>query len=277
MQEVAFTSLIPISATIKKIISETIDTKTLYLGMDRRLQEVPKPGQFTEVYVPGVGEVPVSICDCGDGKIIGQTVRSVGIVTEYLSKLKEGDKVGVRGPYGKGWPMERLLGKDILIIAGGIGLAPLRGVIIEVIKNREKYGKFTLLYGARTPDLLLYRYEFDTYKAIPNSEFLLTVDHPDEKWNWHVGVVTSLIPKARIDPENTMALVCGPEIMMRYTLKTLEDLGFKDNQIYMSLERRMKCGVGLCGHCQVGPYFVCKHGPVFPYWLIKRFFWVDQI
>lgn len=210
-------------------------------------------------------------------KIIGQTVRSVGIVTEYLSKLKEGDKVGVRGPYGKGWPMERLLGKDILIIAGGIGLAPLRGVIIEVIKNREKYGKFTLLYGARTPDLLLYKYEFDTYKAIPNSEFLLTVDHPDEKWKWHVGVVTSLIPKARIDPETTMALICGPEMMMRYTLNSLEDLGFKDNQIYMSLERKMKCGVGLCGHCQVGPYFVCKHGPVFPYWLIKRYFWVDQI
>lgn len=277
MQEVAFNSLTPIPATIIKIIMETPDTKTFYLKIDGKLRERPKPGQFTEIYVPGIGEAAVSVCSCGDGKVIGQTVRSVGTLTEYLFKLKEGEKVGIRGPYGKGWPMERLRGKDVLIIAGGIGLAPLRGVIMDIMENRERYGKFTLLYGSRTPDLLLYRYEFETYKEIPNSEFLVTVDHPDEKWRGNVGVVTTLIPRAKIDPENTIALICGPEIMMRYTVKALQEAGFKDNQIYLSLERRMKCGVGLCGHCQVGPYFVCKHGPVFPYWLIKRYFWVDQI
>jgi len=277
MQEVTYTPLTPIPATIKKIITETPDTKTFYFEIEKKLPEKPKPGQFTEIYIPGVGEAPVSICECGDGKTIGQTIRSVGVLTEYLFKLKEGDKVGIRGPYGKGWPMERLEGKDVLIVAGGIGLAPLRGVIMEIKKNREKYGKLTLLYGSRTPDLLLYRYEFESYQAIPNTEFLVTVDRGDEKWKGNVGVVTTLIPKARIDPEKTIALVCGPEIMMRFTVKALQEAGFKDNQIYLSLERRMKCGVGLCGHCQVGPYFVCRHGPVFPYWLIKRYFWVDQI
>ncbi|RLG04615.1 MAG: Ni/Fe hydrogenase subunit gamma [Thaumarchaeota archaeon] len=277
MQEIVKTPLAPIPARIVEITPETPDTKTFVFEVEGRLAEAPKPGQFTEIYVPGVGEAPVSICEClGDGRI-AQTVRSVGVLTDYLFKLKEGDRIGIRGPYGKGWPLDRLEGKDVLIVAGGIGLAPLRGVIRELEKNRGKYGKLTLLYGARTPSLLLYRYEYDRYRAIPNSEFLLTVDHADETWKGNVGVVTQLIPKARIDVEKTIALICGPEIMMRFTIKALSEIGFKDNQIYLSLERRMKCGVGLCGHCQLGPYFVCKHGPVFPYWLIKRYFWVDEI
>ncbi len=277
MPEIVKTPLDPTPAKILKIIPETPDTKTFWFEVDRGLPEEPKPGQFTEIYIPGVGEAPVSICECGDGKTFAQTIRSVGILTEYLFKLKEGDRIGLRGPYGNGWPLEKLEGKDVLIIAGGIGLAPLRGVIKEIEKNREKYGKLTILYGARTPDLLLYKYEFDEYQSIPNTEFLVTVDRADEKWRGNVGVVTQLIPKARIDPDKTIALVCGPEIMMRFTVKALGEAGFKDNQIYLSLERRMKCGVGLCGHCQIGPYFVCKNGPVFPYWLIKKYFWVDEI
>ena len=277
MQKVIRTPLEPTPAKITKIIPETPDTKTFYFEVEKRFPEKPKPGQFTEIYIPGVGEAPVSICGCDGGEVIAQTVRSVGALTEYLFKLEEGARIGIRGPYGKGWPLERLEGRDILIVAGGIGLAPLRGVIKEIEKNREKFGKLTILYGARTPDLLLYKYEFEEYRSIPNSEFLLTVDHGDEKWKGHVGVVTQLIPKARIEPERTTALVCGPEIMMRFTVKALGEAGFKDNQIYLSLERRMKCGVGLCGHCQVGPYFVCRHGPVFPYWLIKKYFWVSEI
>ena len=277
MQKVIRTPLEPTPAKITKIIPETPDTKTFYFEVEKRFPEKPKPGQFTEIYIPGVGEAPVSICGCDDGEVIAQTVRSVGALTEYLFKLEEGARIGIRGPYGKGWPLGRLEGRDILIVAGGIGLAPLRGVIKEIEKNREKFGKLTILYGARTPDLLLYKYEFEEYRSIPNSEFLLTVDHGDEKWKGHVGVVTQLIPKARIEPERTTALVCGPEIMMKFTVKALGEVGFKDNQIYLSLERRMKCGVGLCGHCQVGPYFVCRHGPVFPYWLIKKYFWVSEI
>ncbi len=277
MPEVIETPLAPMPATIVKIIPETPDTKTFYFEVEKGLREKPRPGQFTEIYIPGVGEAPVSVCEYGDGKVFAQTIRSVGVLTEYLFKLEEGSKIGIRGPYGNGWPLEKLQGKDVLIVAGGIGLAPLRGVIKEIERNREKYGKLAILYGARTPDLLLYKYEFEEYRAIPDSELLLTVDHADEKWEGGVGVVTNLIPKARIEPQRTMALVCGPEIMMRFTVKALGEAGFKDNQIYLSLERRMKCGVGLCGHCQVGPYFVCRNGPVFPYWLIKKYFWVNEI
>jgi len=276
MQEVVKTKLAPTPAEILKIIDETPDTKTFYLR-PRSSLEAPKPGQFTEIYIPGVGEAPISISGIEPDGVIVQTVRSIGTLTEYLFKLKEGDLIGLRGPYGKGWPLDKLEGKDVLIVGGGIGLAPLRPVIKEVQKNRSKYGRLSILYGARMPSLLLYRYEFDEYRSIPNSELLLTVDRADEAWTGNVGVVTELIPKAAVEPENAIALVCGPEIMMRFTIKALEKEGFRENQIYLSLERRMKCGVGLCGHCQVGPYFVCRHGPVFPYWMIKKYFWVDQI
>ena len=276
MQEIVRSKLTPTPAEILDIIPETPDTKTFYLRPKAKLEE-PKPGQFTEIYIPGVGEAPVSVSGTESDGVIIQTVRSIGTLTEYLFKFKEGDLIGIRGPYGKGWPIEKLKDKDVLIVGGGIGLAPLRPVIKEVEKNREDYRRLSILYGARTPSLLLYRYEFDEYRKIPNSELLLTVDHSDDTWTGNVGVVTQLIPKASIDPGNAIALVCGPEIMMRFTVKALEKQGFKENQIYLSLERRMKCGVGLCGHCQVGPYFVCRHGPVFPYWMIKKYFWVNQI
>ena len=276
MQEIIRSKLTPTPAEILDIIPETPDTKTFYFKPKARLEE-PKPGQFTEIYIPGVGEAPVSVSGMEPDGVIIQTIRSIGTLTEYLFKLGRGDLIGIRGPYGKGWPIEKLKDKDVLIVGGGIGLAPLRPVIREVEKNRRDYGRLSILYGARNPSLLLYRYEFDEYRKIPNSELLLTVDRADETWTGNVGVVTQLIPKASVDPRNAVALVCGPEIMMRFTVKALEKQGFKENQIYLSLERRMKCGVGLCGHCQVGPYFVCRNGPVFPYWMIKKYFWVDQI
>jgi len=276
MQEIVRSKLTPTPAEIINIIPETPDTKTFYFKPKAKLEK-PKPGQFTEIYIPGVGEAPVSVSGIESDGVIIQTVRSIGTLTEYLFKLGRGDLIGLRGPYGKGWPMEKLKDKDVLIVGGGIGLAPLRPVIKEVERNRRDYGRLSILYGARNPSLLLYRYEFDEYRKIPNSELLLTVDRADETWTGNVGVVTQLIPKASVDPRNAVALVCGPEIMMRFTVKTLEKQGFKGNQIYLSLERRMKCGVGLCGHCQVGPYFVCRNGPVFPYWMIKKYFWVDQI
>ena len=276
MQEMVRSKLTPTPAEILDIIPETPDTKTFYFKPKAKLEE-PKPGQFTEIYIPGVGEAPVSVSGIESDGVIIQTVRSIGTLTEYLFKLGRGDLIGIRGPYGKGWPIEKLKDRDVLIVGGGIGLAPLRSVIKEVERNRRDYGRLSILYGARNPSLLLYRYEFDEYRKIPNSELLLTVDRADETWTGNVGVVTQLIPKASVDPRNAVALVCGPEIMMRFTVKALEKQGFKGNQIYLSLERRMKCGVGLCGHCQVGPYFVCRNGPVFPYWMIKKYFWVDQI
>ena len=276
MQEIVRSKLVPTPAEIINIIPETPDTKTFYFKPKAKLEE-PKPGQFTEIYIPGVGEAPVSVSGIESDGVIIQTVRSIGTLTEYLFKLGREDLIGIRGPYGKGWPIEKLKDRDVLIVGGGIGLAPLRSVIKEVERNRRDYGRLSILYGARNPSLLLYRYEFDEYRKIPNSELLLTVDRADETWTGNVGVVTQLIPKASVDPRNAVALVCGPEIMMRFTVKALEKQGFKGNQIYLSLERRMKCGVGLCGHCQVGPYFVCRNGPVFPYWMIKKYFWVDQI
>jgi len=276
VQEIVRSKLTPTPAEIINIIPETPDTKTFYFKPKAKLEE-PKPGQFTEIYIPGVGEAPVSVSGIEPDGVIVQTVRSIGTLTEYLFKLGRGDLIGIRGPYGKGWPIEKLKDKDVLIVGGGIGLAPLRPVIREVERNRRDYGRLSILYGARNPSLLLYRYEFDEYRRIPNAELLLTVDRADETWTGNVGVVTQLIPKASVDPRNAIALVCGPEIMMRFTVKALEKQGFKGNQIYLSLERRMKCGIGLCGHCQVGPYFVCRNGPVFPYWMIKKYFWVDQI
>ncbi len=271
------TPMDPVPARIERVIQEAPDTKTFHLKVEGGLRERPRPGQFTEIYIPGVGEAPVSVCGCAGNDTVAQTVRSVGVLTEYLFRMKEGDLVGIRGPYGRGWPLEKMEGRDVLIVAGGIGLAPLRGVIQEVRDNRERYGKLSILYGSRKPDLLLYRYEYDEYRAIPNSELLITVDEPGDGWDGRVGVVTKLIPESSVDRENSIALVCGPEIMMRFAVKALVENGFVESHIWLSMERRMKCGIGLCGHCQVGPLFVCRHGPVFPYWFIKRYFWVDEI
>jgi len=268
--------LVPSKGIVEEVIDEIPDVRTLYIRVENHFP-TPLPGQFNEIYVHGVGEAPISVSDVTEDGLIAHTVRAAGSVTRKMVEVKQGDILGVRGPYGKGWPIERLTGKNVLIIAGGIGLAPLRPVIREIEKNRPRYGKLTLLYGARTPRLLLYKHEFSQYESIPNTEFYVTVDKPDSVWDGCVGVVTTLLSRAEITPENTVAFICGPEIMMRFTIKELGKLGFKDNQIYLSLERRMRCGIGLCGHCQMGPYFVCKHGPVFPYWLIKRYFWVDQI
>ncbi|HDN75756.1 MAG TPA: Ni/Fe hydrogenase subunit gamma [Acidilobales archaeon] len=265
----------PKPAEVVRIVDETPNVKTYYIKLPNGMER-PKPGQFNMLYIPGVGEVPISVSDVIDGTV-AHTVRFVGSVTYVFKNLKVGDVIGIRGPYGKPWPLNEYKGKDVLIVAGGIGLAPLRPVIKEVIRRRNEFGRLIILYGARTPKDLLYKYELNKYGKTPNTEVLLTVDRADESWRGYVGVVTKLIPLIRVDPEQTVAFVCGPEIMMKFTIIELARIGLKPNQIYLSLERRMRCGVGLCGHCQMGPYFVCKHGPIFPYWFIKRYFEVEQI
>jgi len=267
---------IPRVAIIRKTITETHNIKTVYLEVPYDFEK-PKPGQFNELYIRGAGEVPISISDITEEGLIAHTIRFVGTVTKMFIELKEGDKIGVRGPYGNGWPLSKLRDKDVLIVAGGVGLAPLRPVIREIERNRNLYGRLMILYGARTPKDLLYRHEYSRYEKIPNSKLLVTVDRGDESWTGYVGVVTKLIPKVEIEPENTIALVCGPEIMMRFTVKDLMARGLRENQVYLSLERRMRCGVGFCGHCQVGPLFVCTEGPVFSYEKIKKYFGVEQI
>jgi NAD(P)H-flavin reductase len=270
-------SLIPTPATVTGIRFETSNVATYYIRLPTGF-DLPKPGQFDMLYIHGVGEVPISVSDIDyKERVVAHTVRFVGSVTYAFTKLREGDVIGFRGPYGIGWPMELAVGKDIVIVAGGIGLPPLRPVIREVARNRGMYGRLIILYGARTPQDLIYSYEYKDYESIPNTELYLTVDTPTSEWKGNVGVVTNLIRVISVDPEKSIAFICGPEIMMKYAIKELLKRGFKMNKIFLSLERRMKCGVGLCGHCQMGPYFVCKHGPVFPLWFISKYFWVDQI
>jgi len=270
-------SLIPIKTAIVDIKNETQNVRTYYIKLPNSV-EIPKPGQFNMIYIHGVGEVPISVSDIDyEARVVAHTVRFVGSVTKAFSILEKDSLIGFRGPYGIGWPMDLAIGRNLILIAGGIGLPPLRPVIREVAKNRAMYRKLFILYGARTPDDLIYRHEYRDYESIPDTEFYITVDKSNNDWKGRVGVVTDLISLINIDPSETLVFVCGPEIMMKFAVKELLKKGFKGNKIFLSLERRMKCGVGLCGHCQMGPYFVCRHGPVFPLWFISRYFWVDQI
>lgn len=270
-------TLTPLKASITSVRVETPNVRTYYVKLPEGIK-LPEPGQFNMLYVHGVGEVPISVSDLDEeSRVVAHTVRFVGSVTKTFELLREGDVIGFRGPYGVGWPMDAVIGKNIVLVAGGIGLPPLRPVIREVARNRSAYGKLIILYGARTPEDLMFSYEYSDYESIPNTELYVTVDKPNEGWRGNVGVVTNLIKHVDVDPSESYAFVCGPEIMMKFATRELLKKGFKTNKIYLSLERRMKCGVGLCGHCQMGPYFVCKHGPVFPLWFISRYFWVDQI
>ncbi len=268
--------MIPEKLKLIDVKQETYNTWTLTFTPETEFKF--KPGQFCMLYVYGIGEVPISIS--GDPSDTGKavfTVRAVGTVTTPMVNLKPGSEVGMRGPFGTSWPVEEAKGKDVLIVAGGIGLAPLRPVIYHVLANRDQYRRFIILYGARTPADLLYVNELDKWFDMNEVELLVTVDKGDESWKperWKgkEGVVTTLFNHVKLDPENTIAMICGPEIMMYFTVKECQKHGLPDSNIYISMERNMKCGVGMCGHCQFGPFFVCKDGPVFRYDVVKDFF-----
>lgn len=252
---------------IRRVIKETHDTFSCEMEPTTADGQWPfAPGQFNMLYVFGVGEVPISIS--GDptrpSKLL-HTTREVGAVTRAMRALKIGQAMGVRGPYGRGWPVEQAEGKDLVLITGGIGLAPLRPVIYHALANRDKYGKIVLLYGARTPDDILYEKELEKWRSRFDLEIYLTVDRATGSWRGNVGVVTQLIRRSPFDHANCLAMVCGPEIMMRFTALELEKRGVDLDRIFVSMERNMKCGIGLCGHCQLGGSFVCKDGPVYPY------------
>jgi NAD(P)H-flavin reductase len=235
-------------------------------------------GQFNMLYAMGKGEVPISIS--GDPLAptpLRHTIRSVGEVTHALVKLTPGATVGVRGPFGRGWPVEAIEGKDVVVVAGGIGLAPLRPALYQILARREKFGKVSLLYGTRTPKELLYPGELKKWRSRFDLFVGLTVDNADTSWKGSVGVVTRQIPRSDFDPLNAVALVCGPEIMMRYTVQGLADRGIPTDHIYISMERNMKCAVGLCGHCQYGREFICKDGPVFPFSQIEQAFQIREL
>lgn len=265
--------LLPKKARIMDLRRETEDVLTFKLKVEEGDFKF-KSGQFNMVSALGVGEAAISISSAPtEEPIFNHTVRAIGSVTSYLHTLGIGDCVGIRGPYGTHWPMDDARGKDLLIVAGGIGLAAVKSAIEEALARREEYGKITILYGARTPKDMLYVYDYERWSSIPGTELLLTVDRADDgEWKGNVGVVTTLFEKIEVDPSRTVAMICGPEIMMRFTLIELIKIGLPYNAIFLSLERRMKCGLGQCGHCMLGPKFVCKDGPVFSYDTIEPFF-----
>jgi len=267
-------SLVPSPFRVQRVRRETYDTFTIELEPANGADGFPfAAGQFNMLYVFGVGEVPISISgDPTKRQTLVHTVRAVGTVTQALRRLKRGDVVGVRGPFGTHWPVEEAVGSDVVVVAGGIGLAPLRPALYYLLSNREKYGRIALVYGARTLQDLLYKSELEKWRSHLDLEVEVSVDTAAASWRGNVGVVTTLIPRVQVDPFHTVALVCGPEVMMRFTVRELESRGIEPEDIFISMERNMKCAIGFCGHCQFGSTFICKDGPVFCYAEIQPFF-----
>jgi NAD(P)H-flavin reductase len=271
--------MLPDFYRVGRVRRETADTFTLDLVPPAGAAVPPfAAGQFNMLYVFGVGEVPISISgDPTDADRLVHTTRAVGAVTGAMHNLRAGDALGVRGPFGQGWPVKTTVGQALVIVAGGIGLAPLRPVIYEVLARRRDYGSVAVLYGARTPADLLYRSELDRWRERFDLDVRLTVDQPSADWQGHVGTVTALISGLRLDCAKTVAMVSGPEAMMRSAAVECEKHGLAAERIFLSLERNMKCGIGLCGHCQHGPTFVCKDGPVYRYDRIKHLVGIREI
>lgn len=263
--------MLPMPYRIKRTDRDTHDVFSLQLqSVDDRPALSFAPGQFNMLYVFGVGEVPISISgDPTHPENLVHTIRSTGTVTKALRQLKRGDTLGVRGPFGTPWPVAQSAGKDILLIAGGIGMAPLRPAVLQLLAEKEKYGKIILFYGARTPQDLLFIQEIEGWQKDHGLEAHITVDVGQPGWKGNVGVVTRMISKIPFDPNNSISMICGPELMMRFSVMELKVNGQWPEQIYISMERNMKCAVGFCGHCQFGPHFLCKDGPVFPYETLK--------
>jgi NAD(P)H-flavin reductase len=235
------------------------------------------PGQFNMVYGFGLGEVPISMSgDPAQAATLVHTIRAVGSVTRGLAKLHPGDAIGIRGPFGSSWPLETARGKDVVLVSGGIGLAPLRPILYQILRHRDQYGRVVLLYGARTAGDVLYREELEAWQSRGDFQLLLTVDRADPSWRASIGLVTAQFRRAEFDPQRTIGMICGPEVMMRFALDEFEERGVATDHLYVSLERNMQCAVGFCGHCQFGPNFVCMDGPVFRHDRIKAFFDVRE-
>jgi sulfhydrogenase subunit gamma (sulfur reductase) len=261
-------------ARVIRIQPETPDTNLYTFEYINKVQQKKfsfTPGQFMLLSLFGYGEAPFGLCSSpNQTDRFELCIRSVGRLTNALQNLHQDDIVGLRGPFGYGWPMDKLKGKNILIIGGGIGLVPLRSVVLEILENRDDYGSVQIMYGARCPEELLFKDDLYLWDNRRDIEYVATVDRDDEHcWAGNIGVVTILFDRITISPKNTFAFVCGPPIMYRFVTRELEKIGLPDDRIFLSLERRMKCGVGHCSHCLVGTKFVCQDGPVFSYKVAK--------
>lgn len=260
---------LPETAIIREVTAEVDDVVTYHLAFANEARSATyrfEPGQFNMLYLPGAGEIPISLsADPQSANTWAHTVRAVGNVTNTLARLNVGDTLGLRGPYGSGWPMAECVGRDVLVIAGGLGLAPLRPAIYHLLRRRERFGRVCLLYGTRTSALLLYEREYaDWIRGGISVD--VTVDRAAPGWQGNVGVVTVLVEQiSGFDPANCVVLCCGPEVMMRFAARAALQRGVPASRIWVSLERNMQCAVGFCGHCQLGPEFICKDGPVLRY------------
>lgn len=229
-----------------------------------------KPGQFNMLSLFGVGEIPISISSNPENPVLlGHTIREVGRVTSGFAQLKAGDQIGLRGPFGNGWPLQETPGKDVLIITGGLGCAPVNSVIFEVLRHREDFGKLTILQGVKHSNDIIWRERYDEWSKLENTQVLLAADVSTSEWPGITGPVTQLLEQVELHPEKTHVMMCGPEAMMHAVALELIKLGMPDTGIWLSLERSMHCAKGHCGHCQFGSRFVCRDGPVFSYCEIR--------
>lgn len=260
---------VPRSAVVRECIRESQTICTLRLAFEGGVPGEPyafAPGQFHMVYLEPVGEVALSIVsDPLDHRFFDHTVRPLGRVSEGLVRLRPGDRVGIRGPFGRGWPLDAARGRDLLLLTGGLGCAPVVSVIRFVLRRREDYGRLVILQGVRHADDLIWRAQYEAWGRAPGTEVLLAADVATRDWPWAEGPVVDLLDRVRIDPAHTLALLCGPELMIEAAIAALRGRGLADEAIWLNLERNMHCGTGRCGHCQVGPHFVCTDGPVFRY------------
>ena len=256
-------------AEIVERIQESPSIFTLRLSFtDHMVHNTYKfaPGQFNMLYMFGLGEVPISIVsDPEHDDLFDHTIRCVGRITKAMASLKEGDKIGVRGPYGRGWPMQQSRGKNIVLVTGGLGCAPAVSVIHYVLNRRDQYRQLTILQGVKKSTDLIWRQHYQKWARLPDTQVLLAADVAQRDWPWVEGPVTQLFDQAHIEADNSIAMMCGPEPMMIAAARELSKRNFSDDSIWLSMERNMQCAIGQCGHCQYGPHFVCRNGPVFPY------------
>ena len=264
-------------ARLMEVRPETGDTNTYLFILEAEPEFLFEPGQFNMLGLPGLEEAPFSMSSLAEpgNNLFAHTIRHVGNVTRHISRLNPGDRLLLRGPFGRGWPVNNPKGEDVLVVAGGIGLAPLRPLLLHCLRNREELGRFILVYGARTPDDMIFRHDLLAWQESGFMKTILCVDRLENghetSLNIRQGLVTSFLSELDLDPLRTRAYVCGPEIMMRFVARTLLRDGHARNRIYVTMERRMRCGTAHCGHCQIGPKFVCQDGPVFEYGDIARF------
>lgn len=260
---------VPMRARIAERIQEARDIFTWHLRFDDDTQQQNYrfvPGQFNMLYLYGVGEVPISIVsDPDEYGYIGHTIRVVGRVTKGMAKLKVGDEVGMRGPFGRGWPLQQTEGKDIIIATGGLGCAPVVGAIHYIFSRRADFGRVVIMQGVKHSNDLLWRESYRKWQQDGNAQVLLAADQAGPNWPWAVGRITALMKEAQFDAKQTIAMMCGPEGMMIAVARELLQRGVEERRLWLSMERNMKCAVGRCGHCQFGHHFVCRNGPVFPY------------